>query len=359
MPKKVMVGMSGGVDSSVAALLLKQQGYDVVGVTFRLWSATDACPQESGCCSIDDVNDAKYVCHTLGIPHYVFNYKELFREKVVDRFVQEYLAGRTPNPCIECNRSIKFSDIVLRAEAMGFDYVATGHYATIRQNPETGRYCLYRGKYDSKDQSYVLYCLTQAQLARTLMPLGEYSKEEVRRIAEENGLIVAKKPDSQDICFVPDGDYAGFIERYTGKTIPKGNFIDQDGHILGQHKGITHYTIGQRKGLGISLGKPVFVTDIDPKNNTVTLCEQEDSLFRTTLYADRLNFISVESLTEPARVMAKIRYAHKPSAATVFPPENGVARVEFDIPQRAATKGQAVVFFQQDQVLGGGTICQV
>lgn len=354
MKKKVLVGMSGGVDSSVTALLLLQQGYDVVGVTFRLWTP-ELDESESSCCSIDDVNDARFVCNSLGIPHYVFNYKDLFREKVVDYFAAEYQAGRTPNPCIACNRFIKFGEFLIKARSMEFDYIATGHYARIIQDVETGRFFLKKGVYTEKDQSYVLYCLTQEQLAHTLMPLGEYSKTEVRKIAEENNLTVSRKPDSQDICFVPNGNYAEFLEKHLQKSCPKGNFVDINGNILGEHKGIWHYTVGQRKGLGIALGTPAFVKEIDPKTNTVTLVTGND-VYSESLVADRLNFIAFDKLTEPIEVSAKIRYAHTPAEAVLSPAENGRAFVRFKKPQRAITRGQAVVFYQDDIVLGGGTI---
>ena len=264
MGQKIMVGMSGGVDSSVAACLLLRQGYDVTGVTFKLW---DDPAGDSGCCSADDVRDAAFVCEQLGIPHYVINYKELFREKVVAPFAEEYLHGRTPNPCINCNRYIKFGAFSHKLKELGFDLMATGHYARCGYNDATGRWELRRGIYPEKDQSYVLYNLTQEQLAMLRLPLGEYSKPQIRAIAEESGLVVAKKPDSQDICFVPDGDYPAFLRRWTGQELPKGRFIDENGIVLGENKGITHYTIGQRKGLGISLGCHAYVRRIDAGQN--------------------------------------------------------------------------------------------
>ncbi len=356
MKKRVIIGMSGGVDSSVAALLLKQQGYEVVGATFRLFNEGDLhLNGESRCCSLDDVNDARLVCDAIGIPHYVLNYKEMFREKVVDAFVRDYLAGVTPNPCIACNRYIKFEAFLQKAQSMGFDAVATGHYARIIKDEATGRWALYRASVLNKDQSYVLYHLNQQSLPSTLMPLGEYSKDQVRAIAQENGLVVSHKPDSQDICFVPDGDHAAFIERYTGTTPQAGVFTDRGGKVLGHHGGVQHFTIGQRKGLGISLGRPAFVVDINAATNTVVLGE-EDEAFSDTLLAGDINMVSGEAVQAPFSCRAKIRYSHKEAPAVVSPAEDGCLKVVFDTPQRAITKGQSVVFYSGDEVLGGGTI---
>ena len=355
MAQKIMVGMSGGVDSSVAAYLLKKQGYEVTGVTFKLW---DDPTLESGCCSADDVRDAAYVCQQLGIPHYVLNYKDLFRQEVVGPFAEEYLRGRTPNPCISCNRYIKFGAFSHKLRELGFDLMATGHYARCGYNEATGRWELKRAIHPEKDQSYVLYNLTQEQLAMLRLPLGEYSKPEIRAIAEESGLVVAKKPDSQDICFVPDGDYAKFIEKYTGKKTPEGDFVDKEGNYIGRHKGIIHYTIGQRRGLGIPAASRLYVCEISPKTNTVVLGDNAD-LFSSELEADSVNLISVDNLSEPKRVTAKIRYRHKEQPATAWQTPDGILHVKFDEPQRAITKGQAVVMYDGDEVVGGGVINKI
>ncbi len=360
MNQKVMVGMSGGVDSSVAALLLLQQGYEVVGITFKLWDEpAGACGKS--CCSLSDVNDAREVCQKLGIPHYVLNYKELFRTEVIEYFIREYENGATPNPCIACNRHIKFARFLAHANAMGFDQIATGHYSIIRYEEATGRHLLKRGKSLPKDQSYVLYPLTQDQLARTLMPLGAYDKETVRRIARENGLGTSQKPDSQDICFVPDGDYMAFIRSYTGKEAPLGRFVDTQGNDLGPSKGVYAYTVGQRKGLGISLGRPAFVSALDPVEGTVTLTFSEMDLLATRMLVRDCNFISMANLTGPTEAQVKIRYAHQPAKAVIRPfanangMEDGV-EVLFAEPQRAITPGQAAVFYDGDTVIGGGRI---
>lgn len=352
----VVVGMSGGVDSSVAAYLLKQQGYRVIGVTMQIWQDEDACSVEEngGCCGMSAVDDARRVAASLDIPYYVMNFKEEFRKHVIDYFADEYLHGRTPNPCIACNRYVKWEALFHRSLSIGADYIATGHYARV-EKLENGRYALRRCASGMKDQTYALYNLTQDQLKRTLMPAGDYSKEEIRAMAAEIGLLVADKPDSQDICFVPDGDYASFIKEYTGKKIPEGNFVTADGQVLGRHKGIIHYTVGQRKGLGLSLGCPAFVLEIRPETNEVVIGTYEESL-TDTVRADRVNFMTVEKLDGLKRVFAKIRYNHKGAWCTVEPAGEDQIVCHFEEPQRAVTPGQAVVLYDGDYVLGGGTI---
>ena len=354
-----MVGMSGGVDSSVAALLLMEQGYEVVGVTLKLWDGDEeeaACATaDKGCCSLSDIEDARMVCFRLGIPHYVLNFKDVFRRDVVDYFAEEYRKARTPNPCIACNRWIKMDGMLGKALAMGFDHIATGHYARILHNTATGRYELHRGLSGKKDQSYVLYSFTQHQLAHTLMPLGGMSKDKVRAIAAQHGLLTAGKPDSQEICFIPDNDHGSFLAKYTGETARPGDFVDSAGSVLGRHRGIWNYTVGQRKGLGIAFGVPMFVTAIDLEKNTVTLGPESD-VFGSSLVADDMNYIEVPELSGDMAVMAKIRYSAKEAPAVISPMDGGRVKAVFGQPQRAITPGQSVVFYRGDSVLGGGVI---
>ena len=357
--KTVCVGMSGGVDSSVAAYLLKEQGYNVIGVTMQIWQDEDAdqISEHGGCCGLSAVNDARRVAAQLEIPYYVMNFKEDFRKYVIDYFVDEYRNGRTPNPCIACNRYVKWESLLRRSLSIGGDYIATGHYARVEQLPN-GRYTLRVAKGIEKDQTYALYNLTQDQLSKTLMPVGEYNKTQIRQIAADIGIQVANKPDSQDICFVPDGDYAGYLEREEGLKAVPGNFVDMNGKVLGTHKGIIHYTIGQRKGLGLAMGHPVFVVDIIPETNEVVIGENADT-FSKELIADKTNFMSVERPEDGMQVIGKIRYAHKGAPCRIYMLDDDRVRVVFDEPVRAATKGQAVVFYEDDHIVGGGTIKEI
>ena len=348
---KALIAMSGGVDSSVAALLTKQK-MESVGCTMRLYSPTDdSSDAQSSCCSLEDVEDARSVCYRLKMPYYVFNFSYDFEEKIIKKFVDSYINGVTPNPCIDCNRYMKFDKLFDRMKQLECDYVVTGHYARIEQKDD--KYVLKKALDDTKDQSYVLYSMTQYELSHTLFPLGNLRKSEVREIAEKNGFVNAQKKDSQDICFVPDKDYASFIEKYSGKVNP-GNFIDKNGNILGTHKGIIHYTIGQRKGLGISSSTPLFVCDINAKNNTVTLGQSED-LFSAQAKVSDFHLISGDPLKNEIKCKVKTRYRQKEQDATVYPTEYG-AKIIFDIPQRAITRGQAAVLYDGDIVLGGGVI---
>ena len=347
--------MSGGVDSSVAALLLKEQGFDCVGCTMKLFEGEDQpAGREKTCCSLEDVEDARSVAFRLGMPYYVFNLTESFQGRVIDPFIDSYMQGRTPNPCIDCNRFLKFEKLYERAQALGCDAIATGHYAWVCD--DGGRYSLRKARDPSKDQSYVLYSLTQAQLRRTIFPLGDLSKQQTRELAEKHAFLNAKKPDSQDICFVPDGDYAGFIERRTGKQFPEGDFISPDGTVLGRHKGIIHYTVGQRRGLGVSARAPLYVASIDPAHNTVTLTEEEGFQIDTVI-ADQINIISGEAFTSPIRARVKLRDRQPERPATVHQDGDRLI-ICFDELQRAPAPGQAAVLYGEDgeTVLGGGTI---
>ena len=357
--KKALIAMSGGVDSSVAAYLTQQAGFQCTGATMRLFdNSILGQDQESTCCSLDDVEDARSVARRLGFPFYVFNFKDDFEEKVIRKFIRCYECGATPNPCIDCNRYLKFDHLLRRGYELDCDCVVTGHYARIRQDENTGRYLLYKAVDLSKDQSYVLYSLTQEQLAHTRFPLGEMTKAEARTIAEEQGFINARKHDSQDICFVPDGDYVAFMERYTGKKYTPGDYLDLQGNVVGRHKGAVSYTLGQRKGLNLAMGTPVYVCAKDMEQNTVTVGPNE-ALFSTTLRATDWNWFPFPTLSEPIRVSAKARYNQPPQPATVYPEAEGFARVVFDEPQRALTPGQAVVLYDGEMVVGGGTITDV
>ncbi len=345
--KKVMAALSGGVDSSVAVLLLQKAGYDCAGSIMTLHAP-----------SPESVSDAKSVADRLGIPFYVMECQEMFRRCVIEDFIAAYERGDTPNPCIACNRNLKFSHFLKEAEKLGCDGIATGHYARIRKDNTTGRYLLLRAKDELKDQSYFLYMLNQDQLSRVLFPLGELTKPEVRQIAEENGFVNARRKDSQDICFVPDGDYFAFIEQYKGQTYPCGDFLDLSGNRVGTHKGAVGYTLGQRKGLGLAMGAPVYVCGKNMEKNTVTV-GPEENLFSTTLIAENCNWFPFDALTAPIEVTAKARYRHKEQPATVSSLPDGRVKVTFHTPQRALTTGQAVVFYNGETVIGGGTICEI
>lgn len=358
MKKTVVIGMSGGVDSSVAAYILKQQGYSVIGVSMKLLDDNyGECEIENGgCCGLSGIEDARHVANLLDIPFYVINFKNEFKNKVVDYFIYEYMKGNTPNPCIACNRYIKWGAMLNKAKQLEADFIATGHYALIERSDETGRFLLKKSKSAAKDQTYALYNLTQEQLSKTLMPIGAYDKDEVRKIALEIGLNVANKPDSQDICFVPDKNYAKFIEGNTGSKHKEGKFIDVNGKELGTHKGITNYTIGQRKNLGISFGERVYVKNINVESNTVTLSD-DASLYENSLTATDINLIKIPEITKPIRCQAKIRYNQSPSDCVIEKAnEHGVIVCTFDKPQRAITPGQSVVFYDNDYVIGGATI---
>ncbi len=351
---KALIAMSGGVDSSVAAYLTKEMGYDCVGCTMKLYENEDIGePRDKSCCALDDAADARSVAYRIGMPFYVFNFKEEFRKTVIDTFVESYQKGRTPNPCIDCNRYLKFGKLYQRAKELQCDVIVTGHYARIEKTGD--KYLLKKALDESKDQSYVLYSLTQEQLSHTLFPLGGMEKKETREIAERQGFLNANKPDSQDICFVPDGNYAKVIEEYTGTKSEPGDYVDLEGKVIGRHKGIIHYTIGQHKKLGQSFGEPKYVCRIDAENNRVVLGRNEDVFSREVL-AEDFNWISGEIPEAPVRCTAKIRYRKKDEPCTAEVLEDGTVRLTFDEPQRAVTPGQAAVLYDGEIVLGGGTI---
>lgn len=347
--KTALIGMSGGVDSSVAAFLTQQEGFTCIGGTMRL--------HDRSCGGSDDVSDARAVAHRLGFDHRVFEFQKEFTKNVMDPFVSCYESGLTPNPCIRCNRTMKFGLMLDKALELGCDCVVSGHYARVVYDETSGRYLLYKAADRAKDQTYFLACLSQDQLAHIRFPLGSLTKEEVRRIAEEQGFLNARKKDSQDICFVPGGEYVAFMEQHTGKTYPSGTYLDLNGKAVGIHRGAVCYTIGQRKGLGIALGAPVYVCAKDMKKNTVTVGPNE-ALFSNALMAEDMTWFPFPALTEPLRVTAKTRHSQHEQEATVYPEENGSIRVVFDAPQRAITPGQAVVLYREDMVIGGGTITE-
>ena len=355
---KVVVAMSGGVDSSVAAAILKEEGYQVIGVTMQIWPSDKQAYEVDrfgGCCRLDAVEDAKRVAYKLGIPHYVMNFRDIFAQKVIADFCREYSLGRTPNPCIRCNQHIKFDALLERAKGLGADFVATGHHARIERGEASGRYLLKKGVDRRKDQSYVLYALTQEQLKYTLLPIGNFTKERVREIARELEMPVAAKPESQEICFIPDDDYPKFLKEHVPQAVKPGPILDRQGDTLGEHRGILFYTIGQRKGLGISAKEPLYVTAIIHQRNAIVVSGKEE-VYGIELIASGLNWISLTKLKQPITAKAKIRYLHNEGEAEITPIEEDKVRVRFKKPQMAITPGQAIVFYHGDIVIGGGTI---
>ena len=355
MNKNVLIAMSGGVDSSVAAYLLKERGFVCTGAMMKLYAGDAPVIHSGGCCSLEDAEDARAVAFRLDIPFYMFNFTGCFDKEVIGRFAGAYQNGATPNPCIDCNRYLKFDRFLKRAREIQINHIATGHYAQIEYDGASGRYLLKKAADPGKDQSYVLYSMTQEQLSMTLFPLGALHKSQVREIALEQGFVNAKKRESQDICFVPDGDYAAFIEKRTGASFKKGRFHDSRGNDLGEHKGIIHYTVGQRRGLGISSPSPLYVCAIRPDTGVVVVGEERE-LYSKTLIAKDINLIPFDNIDAPMRVHAKIRYRQPEQPATVSQLDSGTLRVDFDSPQRAVTKGQAVVLYDGDVIIGGGTI---
>lgn len=352
MKKRILVAMSGGVDSSTTAAILKREGHDVIGVTMQLWDYGDG---ESGCCSADDVRDARRIADQIGIPHYVVNYMDIFKKYIVEDFISKYLSGRTPNPCVLCNQFMKFNFLLRRAMELGAEYLTTGHYAGIEE--EGGRLYLRKAKDEIKDQSYFLFGLTQKELRRIIFPLGSMTKNEVREVAKGMNLRVANKPDSQEVCFITGGDYREFLKVHTEMENKKGEIVDTNGNVLGYHDGVHSFTVGQRRGLGIAKGKPLYVVKVEPELNRVIVGEEKD-IFRTVLIASNVIWAD-EPHSGEAQVRAKIRYRHRESDAVVHTKSGEEALVEFKTPQRAMTPGQAVVFYDGDRVLGGGWIREV
>jgi len=353
----VVVAMSGGVDSSVAAVLLHEEGYNVIGITMKLWDFEQVggnINHESGCCSISSFNDARSICVNLGFPHYILNFSQEFHKNVVEGFIDEYLAGRTPNPCVQCNTKIKWDTLIERSKELGADFIATGHYARTSKSPDTGRFELYRAKDKNKDQAYALWGIRQPSLAKTLFPLGEYSKPQVRELAKKFGLSTAEKPESQEICFVPDNNYHRLLQS-RNSNISSGDMIDTSGKVIGRHDGIPFYTIGQRKGLGGGFKKPMYVVDINAEKNLITIGDQQ-ALLSDEFIIDEINLIGISKVKEKINCEIKIRYNDDGHAGSIFPEEDGSIRVKFDKPQKSVTPGQSAVFFQDDNVLGGGII---
>ena len=362
--KRIVVAMSGGVDSSVTAALLKDRGFEVIGITMQIWEPSR---DRYGCCGIGSIEDARKVASKLEIPHYVLNFRDIFKEKVIANFCEEYKEGRTPNPCIRCNQYIKFDVLLKKARQIGADYIATGHYARIEFDNQRKRHLLKKGIDSQKDQSYVLYVMNQEQLQHTLMPLGEFTKDRVRQIAQEKDLPVANRPESQEICFIPDNNYGEFLKSRISETTVPGSIINKEGKVIGEHQGIIFYTVGQRKGIGIADREPLYVTSINKEKNTIVVGKKED-VYSDELIADNLNFIYMDKLEAPLKVEAKVRYLHPAAQALVIPQRNGSVKVKFDQPQQAITPGQSVVFYlpakNKDRqageggiVIGGGTIC--
>ncbi|HEA46890.1 MAG TPA: tRNA 2-thiouridine(34) synthase MnmA [bacterium] len=373
MKKRVVVAMSGGVDSSVTAALLKREGYEVIGITMQIWPSNlspgkdeasearrpklaEEAERFGGCCGLSAVEDAKRVAERLNIPHYVLNFRDVFEKKVIANFCEEYKEGRTPNPCIRCNQYIKFGVLLSKAKELDAEYIATGHYARIEYDKKRRRYFLRKGIDPKKDQSYVLYIMTQEQLKHTLMPLGTLTKEKVREIARELNLPVASKPESQEICFIPNTDYHGFLRTRIGTdSLEEGLIVNKKGRVLGRHKGIAFYTIGQRRGLGIATDKPLYVIAVDKDKNVLVVGSEKETL-KDKLIAEDVNWITLDKLKEPIRIKAKIRYRHREAAARVTPLIGNRVEVRFRRPQRAITPGQAVVFYDKDLLIGGGRI---